>query len=382
MQKGSLIKAVNMAESQPFKYAFGLELAEKMAAQIRAVYPTFDAENFVKHVGARVDSLELKGRISLIAEALRETLPADYPEALGILMQILGPENGGGEASNDYRHMWPIAQFVEVYGLEHYEPSMKAMYEITKRFSSEFAIRPYLVRYPEQTLATLHQWTKDENHHVRRLVSEGTRPRLPWGARLNDFIRDPHPVLALLEVLKDDPSPYVRKSVANSLNDIAKDHPELVVEVLRGWQKGASEGTRWIINHALRTLVKKGDAGALALLGYGAKLAVSVARFDIQPQTIRLGEVMVFTLTLINTGDTAQDLVIDYRIHFVKARGKTSPKVFKWTKATLQSGESRTLVKKVTLKAVTIRSYYAGRHEVDVQVNGQVLGKAQFELIE
>lgn len=371
----------HMAESQPFKNYYGVELAEKMAGYIRGVYPAFDGKAFVQHVAKRVEPLELKARVSLLSEGLRRYLPPDYPQALSVLMQILGPENPDENAVFDKGyHLLPIAQFVEDYGLDHYERSMHALYEITKRFSSEFAIRPYLIRYPERTLAALHEWARDENHHVRRLVSEGTRSRLPWAARLDMFIRDPEPVIALLEHLKDDPSPYVRRSVANNLNDIVKDHPARVISLLQSWKAGASEGTKWIIRHALRTLVKKGEPAALALLGYETETAVSLVQFAIQPETIRLGEPITLSATLENPGQEDHDLVIDFRMHLVKANGKTSPKVFKWTTTTIKSGETFSLEKKMTIRQVTTRTYYPGRHEVELQVNGRVLGKAAFEL--
>ena len=215
---------------------------------------------------------------------------------------------------------------------------------------------------------------------MRRWVSEGTRPRLPWGKRLDLFIRQPERTLALLEHLKDDPELYVRKSVANHLNDIAKDHPKLVVDVTARWYTDGSAGTRWIVQHALRTLVKKGDATALGILGFDAEIPARVTDFRVEPASIRIGEAVRLSLTLVNDGDTAHDLVIDFRVHFVKANGKRSPKVFKWTKSTLQPAASITLTKAVSMVPVTTRKLYPGRHAVDVQVNGQVLAVAEFDL--
>jgi 3-methyladenine DNA glycosylase AlkC len=220
----------------------------------------------------------------------------------------------------------------------------------------------------------------DPNLHVRRWISEGTRPRLPWGAQLTAFIRDPAPTLDLLEHLKDDPSAYVRKSVANHLNDITKDHPARVIEVAERWLQGASAERRWIVTHALRTLVKKGDAAALALLGYGTAAALQVPRFSVTPTSATLGDTVTMTLSLTNQSAQTEQVVIDYRLHYVKANGKTSPKVFKWTTRTLAAHETITLEKNHLLRDVTTRTHYSGQHTLDIQVNGQVLAATQFSL--
>ncbi len=370
-----------MAELQPFKYYFGLDLTRDLAAKIQAVYPAFPAENFIQDVAAEVDALELKARIRLIAASLRRHLPENYAEAISILLQTLDSEISVADGMfNAGWFVMPIAQFVEEYGLDDFEVSLKALYEITKRNTSEFAVRPYLLRDSERVLAKLHEWVDDPSPHVRRWVSEGTRPRLPWGMRLDPFIRDPAPTLKLLEILKDDPELYVRKSVANHLNDIAKDHPALVVATAERWYADGSEGTRWIVRHALRTLIKRGDPAALAILGYDTGAVVSVSDFEVQPGAITVGETVRLSATLTNEGDKAQNLVVDFVVHFVKARDKTSAKVFKWTTVVLPAGATVALQKTLSMKPVTTRVYYAGRHRVDVQVNGQILASAAFDL--
>lgn len=254
-------------ETMPFKNYFGTNLAQELGERIQAVYPVFPLPAFVEQVASRVDTLELKARVAAISAALRDTLPPAYAEALDILLAILGPELASeqGMFTHGY-YLMPVAYFVECYGLDHFDRSMAALHAITKRHTAEYAIRPFIERYPQPALTLLRQWTQDQNAHVRRLVSEGTRPRLPWAKRLPAFIADPSLVLDLLECLKDDPSPYVRKSVANNLNDISKDHPERVIAMLRRWQPNASAETRWITRHALRSLRKQGDPAALSLL--------------------------------------------------------------------------------------------------------------------
>ncbi len=369
-----------MSESQPFKLYYNADLAQRIGEQIRLVYPSFDTVEFVAEIAAQVDALEFKDRIALFSRALSHQLPPSFPAAWTILEKLLGDELAEEEGMfNDGFALWPLAHFIEVYGLDDFETAVGAMYEITKRHTAEFAIRPFLQRYPERTLAVLHEWVSDESPHVRRLVSEGTRPRLPWAGRLDAFIADPAPTLALLERLKDDPSPFVRKSVANHLNDISKDHPQLIIELFSRWQEDASPERQWIIRHALRTLVKKGDPAALALLGYGSP-KMSLGDMHIEPALIQMGETLTFSFALHSETDEPQELMIDYVVHFVKASGKTSPKVFKLSTRRLAGRESIQIERKHTIKPITTRRYYPGEHRVEVQVNGQILGGANFRL--
>lgn len=365
----------------PFKNYFGMALVHDYAAKLSSAHPDFAAESFIAEIAGQIEPLELVGRVKLIAAGLRKHLPSRYPEALERLLAILGdplPDDGGMFNSGSW--VYPIANFIEVYGLDEYEASMRGLYEVTKRFTSEFAIRPYLVRYTEPTLAHLHRWAEDPNAHVRRLVSEGSRPRLPWGKRLEMFIADPSPTLALLEKLKDDPSAYVRKSVANHLNDIAKDHPARVIETAARWYVDGSDERRWTIRHALRSLIKAGNADALAILGYKASDDVR-ATLVVSPAYLSVPGVVTLTATLGNTGSEVIEAVVDYCIHFVRANGSTGGKVFKWARITLAPGETRTLVKRHPLRPVTTRTLYSGLHRVELQINGARLAEAPFELM-
>ncbi len=373
-----------MTDSQPFKNFYGVNLAELLADKIGAVYPTFAADSFVQYVAARVAPLELKARVHVIRDALHNHLPLFYPAQLDILLATLGDEldpthEHGGMFNQGYWVM-PIAAFVQHYGLDYYDESVRGLYEITKRFSSEEAIRPYLVRHADRLLPTLHAWTRDPSMHVRRLVSEGTRTRLPWAMRLPMFIDDPTPVFDLLELLKDDPALYVRRSVANNLNDIAKDHPAHVVETLARWNDGASDGTRYIIRHALRHQVKLGDPAALAVLGYNADHDISVSAFSLDKTSARIGESILLRAILTLQGDEAHNAVIDYVVHYVKATGKISPKVFKWTTTHLNPGDTLTIEKKHVFRDVSIRAHHAGIHRIEIQVNGKVLAGAEVAL--
>lgn len=248
------------------KEYFGVELARLLADRISAVHAAFPSELFIDEVAAGVPPLELKARVALISSLLRRHLPAEYAQALSVLLSVLGPENPReqGMFTEGYWLM-PVARFVEEFGLDDPHLSLGAVYEITKRHTGEYALRPYIERHTALTFSYLERWTTDPNPHVRRLVSEGTRPRLPWARRLQRVINDPAPVLSLLRKLRDDPSAYVRRSVANNLHDLVQDHRELVLAEFEAWRVDAPETRRWVIRHALRNLVKKGDPRAIEL---------------------------------------------------------------------------------------------------------------------
>jgi 3-methyladenine DNA glycosylase AlkC len=369
-----------MTDQMKFKDYYDENLAASLGKQIRAVHPDFDTPAFVDFVEQRVSPLELKARVAVIAEGLRAHLPSEYPTALDILLGILGDELTEEEGMFDAGyHLMPVAYFVEVYGLEHPDRSIPALYEITKRFTAEFAIRPYLQRYPEQTLSTLREWATDPNPHARRLVSEGTRTRLPWATQLPQFITDPTPVLELLTLLRDDDSAYVRKSVANNLNDLSKDHPQLVRDTLREWLQAPTDERQWIAKHALRTLIKQGDRDALELLGYSSP-KLNQCTFTITPETIQLGDALTLMIELESATNDPQPMIVDYIIHFVRAGGKTNSKVFKLKTTTLKPNKALHIEKTHALKPVTVRRYYPGEHKVELQINGECVATSSFWL--
>lgn len=369
-----------MTESTAFKDIMSPSLVKQIAANLKAVQPGFPVARFVKQITPQLPDLELKGRVGAIRTAMRDHLPGEYPDALALMLKSMDIP-----FAPDFRHpgffFYPHAEFVEHYGLDHFEDSMAAIYTITKRFTGEFAIRPYLVAEPKRTLAVLDEWTRDPSEDVRRLVSEGTRTRLPWSSRLPQFIEDPKPVLRLLEKLKADASLYVRRSVANNLNDITKDHPDLVVERLSKWNRTAGKETKWLIRHALRSEIKAGNPKALSLLGFSAP-EVSVKDFAVRPRSIALGEPFSFSFSLRNKSKEPQALLIDFALHLLKANGERKPKVFKYTKVKLAGGEVRTFEKNVTLRPISTRKYYAGEQEVELLVNGESFGRQGFEIQE
>jgi 3-methyladenine DNA glycosylase AlkC len=368
-------------ETQMRDLFFNEQGVRALAANIRRAWPAFREQAFVQAIVSRFPKLGLNERNFLVRDTLRRDLPPDYHEALGILLRSLGPERPPeGPGSYPGFITMSLCAFVAAYGLGEVDRSLRALREMTKRFSAEFAIRPFLERHPQRTLAALRAWASDDDPRVRRLVSEGTRPRLPWGMRLQRFIKDPRPVLSLLELLKEDPELFVRRSVANNLNDIAKDHADLVVTMLRRWGKSRNPETKWVVKHALRTLLKQGHAEALELLGYPRKAKVTVENLRVAPKRIRAGGAVILAFDVRSIGSKPQPLMIDYIVHHVKANGATRPKVFKLTTKTIVPRGRLRIEKKHSFRPIGIRPYYPGRHAIEVQINGHVLARATFDL--
>jgi 3-methyladenine DNA glycosylase AlkC len=367
--------------AEPLKNSFGAEVPAKIAARISAVFPAFDVEAFVADALDGYEALELMPRGRRIAEALGRHLPADYPEAITILLASLGPklEQTGDNGMAPFLYL-PHTCFVARHGLDHFEVSMQAQHTLTQRFTAEFSIRPFLERHPQATLARLREWTGDPSAHVRRLVSEGTRPRLPWAPRLREFQKEPRPVLELLELLKDDPEPYVRRSVANNLNDIGKDHPSILVETSRRWMLDAGEDRRRLVRHALRSAIKRADPGALGVVGFGLAAEVSLHKAKVSPKRVAIGESVALGFEITNAETRPQRVLVDFRIHYVKANGETRPKVFKLKELDLGPGETAKLEKTVSLVQRTTRRHHPGRHRVEVVLNGCVHPLGAFEL--
>lgn len=373
--------------AEPFKnliHAAGIERAAGVLARHQR---GFDRERFLALATRGLDALELKARAMQIADALQATLPADFEAAAAAIEAALAPPSDGpagaaGPAVGDGLSgwvLWPVGEFVARRGIDHPGRALQVLHALTQRFTAEWAIRPFIVRHPALVFATLLRWAQDPSAHVRRLVSEGSRPRLPWGLQLKGLIEDPAPTLPLLRALQDDPSEDVRRSVANHLNDIAKDHPGLVADWLAEYLPGASPERSALLRHASRTLIKSGDRRVLAAWGLDRPFQ-GRARLTLQPKRLHVGEVLTLTLELASTSRGAQKIVVDYAVHHVKADGRLSPKVFKGWTLELGAGESRTLLKRHSMREVTTRRYHPGRHALDVRINGRVVAHAGFTL--
>ncbi len=372
--------------AEPFKNNIHPELIESMSVQFARHFPGFERERFVSIACDQIEQRELKDRCMQIVVAMEATLPEDFEVAARGIGASLGPPldaevNGGEVEGITGWAVMALQEYVGRNGLDHLEVSLDLLKAMTSRLTSEFGIRPFLDAFPLQTLRILQRWVKDPSPHVRRLVSEGARPRLPWGLQLKRFIADPSPMLPFLESLKDDPSEYVRRSVANHLNDIAKDHPELVCRIAERWWVDADIQRQRLIRHALRTLVKKGNARALAVLGFHpAKIEMTAIR--VEPNPVSMGQKLRFETTIQSIAAVSQRLVIDYAIHYVKANGERRAKVFKGTTCELEPGGVVSFQRSHSFAPVTTRTYYSGEHLLEILVNGKSEGCQSFALIE
>jgi len=374
-------QAKNPPEANPraFKHFFGKELLKRMSDAISRVYLPWDPKPFLALI-TELETLEMKPRVRCLRDELRRQLPEDYVQARRILL-----ESARGGTLNGF-DLWPYSEFVQTYGLEDLKLSLDALRELTPLFSSEFAVRPYLKRYPAETLRYLEKCARDKNVDLRRWASEGTRPRLPWGERLQEFVEDPSPSFPILELLKFDSELYVRKSVSNHLNDIAKDHPQRVIRLLTSWDKSAGTpddklNVEWIIRRALRTLIKDGHPEALKLIGVSRDAKFKLSGLKLNQGKFRLGEKIEFGFKIRSLSHREQKLVVDYIVHFVRANQRTSPKVFKLKTVVLRAGGEVIISKSHSLREVTTRAHYPGVHFLEIQVNGRGVGRVKWELL-
>jgi len=363
------------------KEGLGPEAVSRLGRNLRLGDPTFDEAAFVEGALSGLEALELKDRVRHLASVMAAHLHPDFPEAIGGICDSLAQWDRG-LASDSLRGFssWPVFTFVAEYGLDHCDLSLKAIRVMTHLFTGEFAVRAFLLKYQAEALVHVQRWAKDKSPEIRRLASEGVRPRLPWAGRLPMFQSDPTAVLDILEQLKDDSSAYVRRSVANCLADVAVDHPDRVIEVCHGWMCGASEERRWVIKRGTRNLVKSGHPGIWELHGFASDPAVVVENLQVSPGLVGLGQKFEIRFALRSLASTQQALVVDFIVHHVKSSGKTTEKVFKLRQLQLGAGACAEFSKSHTFRKITTRVYYPGTHRIEVQVNGRRHGKAEVQL--
>ena len=371
---------------EPFKNNFNPKMIAQMGDHLARANPSFDADAFTRQACNGLQELELKQRSNQIKDALVATLGDDLRSAYKTMVDALHPVEDAplGDLGMDEIGIrgWPIMPMADVVaelGMDDFDHSLDVLGEMTKRFSAEFAIRPFFIKDWRRTLDKAHLWALSGNFHLRRFASEGSRPRLPWGLQIGQFVDDPKPLVPLLEKLRSDDEEYVRRSVANNVNDIAKDHPDLVADLATDWMKTADKNTTRLVTHACRTLIKRGHAPTLAALGYG-KPQITAAELRILSPDVVLGTHLEFELDLTSDSDTAQPLVIDFVIHYRMANGGTSPKVYKWKNLNLAANKSVSLAKRFALKQITTRTFYAGEHGFDIQINGETIASDTFNL--
>ena len=335
-------------------------------------YAAFDRERFTHLVLDETwEARELKDKMRHITRCLRETLPKDYSEALRVVLAV-APSFGGFQAM-------VFCDFVECYGLDHWDLSLPALRTLTKLGSAEFAIRPFLAQDPERGMAAMRSWAKDQDPRVRRLASEGCRPRLPWAMALPAFKADPRPILPVLEILKDDPSESVRKSVANNLNDISKDHPDLVLDVCRQWL-GHSRERDWVAKHACRTMLKAGNRCAMLLFGFGDPTHIGVNNLALDRKALPIGERQRFSFDLHVDTPQACMVRLELAVTYVKARGKVSRKVFHIREDSFDPG-IHSVTRRHWFRDLSTRKHYPGEHKMAIIVNGIEKAEACFELV-
>ncbi|MFC7459559.1 DNA alkylation repair protein [Hydrogenophaga defluvii] len=376
--------------AEPLKHLLNDGVPPRIAAMVRRAWRGFDTAAFLRQIEPGYEGLELMQRGQRIADALHAHLPTDVPRALAVLTDSLDPPMGldakgepdaGDRPYSAFLYL-PHSMYIAAHGLPHLDYAMRAQHALTQRFTAEFSLRPYLLHHREATLKHLRAWAQDNNAHVRRAASEGTRPRLPWAPRLPAFQKDPTFALPLLDALKDDPSSYVRRSVANHLGDIAKDHPGVATDTARNWLRGASAERETLVRHGLRFLVKQGHAGALETLGVGHAVQLDVAAARITPAHLAIGGKLRIEADLHNPTQRPQRVLADLQVHYVKASGEASPKVFKLSTLELAPGETVTLGKTLSLAQMTTRTHYPGRHAVALLLNGRVHPIGAFDLIQ
>lgn len=358
---------------EPLKNMFNPDVVDEMSQHILAYYPKFDIPTFTMRVfDSQWASRELKERMRHITVCLREALPTSYEEAVRVLMSVSDAVKGG---ELKFAYM-VLPDFVEVYGQDDWELSMEALGVVTQSSSSEFAVRPFLVSHRDQTLARMLSWAEHTSVHVRRFASEGSRPRLPWGMALNEFKKDPSYTLPILERLKADPELYVRRSVANHLNDISKDHEDVALDTAVRWY-GKSAETDWVVKHAMRGLLKKGNVRAMRLFGFAEPHNVRVNDIVLSLETCQIGE----TVNLSCGVDLEESMKIrlEYAVDYVKQNGSVSRKVFMMSEKEMPSGES-VFAKKLDFSDKTTRRHYAGEHRITLLVNGVEKGNVLLQL--
>ena len=363
-------------KGEPLKNVLNSNSLREGALAIKAVYDSFPVDMFLEStMDESWDELELKARVRQVTINLRKYLPEDYSECLAVFDRVVDGYSGGLFVLG-----MSFPDFVEVYGQDdtNWELSVDALARYTILWSSEFAVRPFIINQEDRMMAQMLSWTQHDNEHIRRLASEGCRPALPWAMALPKFKKDPTPILPILEQLKADPSQYVRKSVANNLNDISKTRPDVVVKIAEDWY-GKNEHTNWILKHGCRTLLKKGDRDILALFGLSNTEGVEVSGFALEPASASIGDIITFSFNIFAMEATKARL--EYGIDYVKSNGKRSRKIFKLSEITLKANEKKTYIRKHSFADLTTRKHYPGTHSITLIINGTPQGTLDIELV-
>lgn len=355
-----------------FKDLYDENYLSLLSKNIKKFYDSFDENGFKKAIFNKLwKDKELKQRMRHISLTLGSFLSKDYEENIGILKKTFSQMN------YDYSLENMIFQdFVEVYGIDNFNISMDALKHFTINSSSEFAIRRFIIKYPKESLNIIKEFVKDEDEHIRRLVSEGIRPRLPWAITLEKFKKEPKEVLEILELLLDDESKYVQKSVANNLNDISKDNPKILIKFIKK-HINKSKNINWILKHGSRTLLKTSNIEVLKLFGYQNISHINLSNFQVS-NSVNIAEDLDFSFVLSSKKDLGK-LRVEYAIEFVRLKDKSSKKVFKIAESDYKI-KQKEFKKTYSFRKITTRKYYAGIHTLFIIINGEVLAQKKFNL--
>lgn len=359
-----------------FKPAFLKEFADAFSVAVKG----FDKKKFEQKVFDKTwKDKELKQRMRHVTLVLHEFMPVHFPDAAAAIMKAVNHVHSANYTEGGFGYIC-LPEYIELYGLEHFKESVKTMEELTQFISCEFAVRPFIIKYGERMMKEMLRWSKHKSPKVRRLASEGCRPRLPWAIALPEFKKNPSAILPVLENMKADTDIWVRKSVANNLNDIAKDNPEVVLKLIRRW-KGDSKETDWIIKHGSRTLLKQGHTEVLELFGFKKDKATVLEGFRIETPRVKNGKDLVFSFTITNKKKQADIIRLEYGMYYNRANGTLSKKVFKISEREYKPGEKYAVTRKQSFKPITTRKYYPGKHKLSIIINGHEMDCAEFTLI-
>jgi len=364
---------------EPLKNIYNRQFFETFTRILKSIFPSFQDKNFLAAIHTTGwQQMELKQRIRHISMTLGKFLPGTYKNQLKIIAGIVTQLQKGEEHPNSFAWIC-LPDFIEIHGLAEVELSLDAMEKLTAFISCEFAVRPFLLADPETVMKRMLIWSKHPNENVRRFASEGCRPRLPWGKAIPAFKLNPAPILPVLENLKDDPSEFVRKSVANNINDIAKDHPGIVLDLIKKW-KGRSKNTDWILKHGSRTLLRKADPAIYKQFGLSAAHSCELSAFKLGKKEIKIGDTISVAFVLTNKSVTRQLVRLELAVHYMKSSGTTTRKLFKLSEKMFSPGLQNHFTRNINFKDLTTRTHYVGRHAIGVVVNGREMATKHFNV--
>jgi len=364
-----------------FKNIYNQEFFNEFTSRLQPVIPDFNRSSFLNTIfDNEWENRELKQRMRHISIVLKKHLSEDYNQNVNSIVEIIQQLQKEGFKEDSLEFMF-FPDFIEVYGLTNYETSIRAFEQITQFTSCEFAVRPFIIKYEKEMIEQMLLWSTHKHPMVRRLATEGCRPRLPWAMAIPSLKENPAPILPILENLKNDDSESVRRSVANNLNDISKDNPNTVINLVKKWQ-GATHETDWLIKHACRTLLKQGNSEVMGLFGFGAAKKIVINDFQILTPKVKIGNSLEFTFKLTNTGKIKSKIRLEYGLYYQKANGTLSKKVFKVSEKEYPKNSTTTINRKQSFKIITTRKFHVGLHQLSILINGNELQRFDFELIE